>query len=53
MRIDWKGRTVTVLKGVGARRLLERVDGADPETVQLLLAKATGNFKHGNERPAG
>jgi hypothetical protein len=30
--------------------LATRLAGADHEQAQLLLAKATGNFKHGNER---
>lgn len=53
VRIDWNGRTVTVLKGGDAKRLLSRLNGAEPETIQLLLAKATGNFKRGNEKRVG
>jgi hypothetical protein len=45
-----QGRTVTTLKGGQARNFLERVVDADEDKVQLALAKATGNFKRGNER---
>jgi ribosomal-protein-alanine N-acetyltransferase len=48
--VSWKGRVVTRLAGRGARKLLDRVRDASPERVQLELARATGNFKHGNER---
>jgi hypothetical protein len=44
------GKAVTVLKGAKAVRFLERVTGADAEKQQLVMAKATGNFKRGNER---
>ena len=31
-------------------KLLRRLEGAEPAAVQLALAKATRNFKRGNER---
>ncbi len=48
--ISWRGRLVTTVAGSAADRLRERLTGATAEAVQLLLAKATGNFKRGNER---
>ena len=48
--ISWKGRIVTTVAGQGASRLVAKLDGADRREVQHLLARATGNFKHGNER---
>jgi hypothetical protein len=48
--ISYQGRTVTTLKGGQARNFIERVVDADEDKVQLALAKATGNFKRGNER---
>lgn len=48
--ITWGGKTVMILKGPPATRLLRQIEGADPHQVQLALAKATGNFKRGNER---
>ena len=48
--IGWQGRQVLTLKGADARRLFARLADLDAAGVQLALAKATGNFKHGNER---
>ena len=47
------GRREIVLKGARADRLIAELPGLDREQVQLALARATGNFKRGNERPAG
>jgi hypothetical protein len=48
--ISWNGRTVTTLSGPKARRFLAEAERADAEGEQLLMARATGNFKRGNER---
>ena len=48
--IAYEGQIVTTLKGGQARNFIERVVDADEDKVQLALAKATGNFKRGNER---
>jgi len=50
VRISWRGKVVTTLAGGSAARFLEQVGGADGEAEQLLMARATGNFKRGNER---
>lgn len=50
VRITWRGRVVTTLAGAAAARFVRQAEGADEETVQGLLARATGNFKRGNER---
>jgi hypothetical protein len=50
VRISWRGRVVTTLAGGSAARFLEQVEGIDREGEQLLMARATGNFKRGNER---
>lgn len=50
VRIAHEGRVVTVLTGKPAARLMTIVSSAEPREVQLALAKATGNFKRGNER---
>jgi hypothetical protein len=50
VRITWRGRVVTTLAGAAAARFVRQAEGADEETVQSLLARATGNFKRGNER---
>ena len=52
VRITWRGRVVTTLAGAAAARFAHQAEGADEETVQALLARATGNFKRGNERRA-
>lgn len=48
--ISYHGKQVMVLAGKDAERFLSRIDGADAKQAQLIMAKATGNFKHGNER---
>jgi hypothetical protein len=49
--IDYQGKLVKTLKGKEAERFLEKIKAAeDDKTVQLHLAKITGNFKRGNER---
>jgi hypothetical protein len=50
VRIAWQGRVVTTLAGAPAARFLREVEDADEEAAQLLMARATGNFKRGNER---
>ncbi len=50
--IHWQGRVVTTLRDKDAVRFLARVATTNSEGAQLLMAKATGNFKRGNERPA-
>ena len=52
VRITWRGRVVTTLAGAAAARVVHQAKGADEDTVQALLAWATGNFKRGNERRA-
>jgi hypothetical protein len=50
--VAFHGRHVTTVSGRRAQRLrsdLERTAG-DVAQIQLLLAKVTGHFKHGNER---
>lgn len=49
VRVSRGGRGVAVIGGRDAERLLARL-GRDDATDQLLLAKATGNYKRGNER---
>jgi len=50
IRISWKGKIVTVLRRESAMKFLERMSIADERESQLIMAKATGNFKRGNER---
>ncbi|MTH54496.1 hypothetical protein GKZ89_13915 [Bacillus mangrovi] len=47
----FKGKQIKIMKGKEAEKLVSRLHAAkDEKEIQLLLAKATGNFKHGNER---
>ena len=47
--ITHHGRRATVLRGAAAARFLADVEDDDP---QELMARVTGNYKHGNERQA-
>jgi hypothetical protein len=47
--VFFKGRHVVTVAGADADKLRSRIDAADDAGVQLALAKATRNFKHGNE----
>ena len=49
--VSWNGRTVVTVAGPQGSRLAARLERApDEDARQLLLARATGNFKRGNER---
>ena len=44
------GRVVQTLGGAAAAKLLKALAPADEQQEQLILAKATGNYRRGNER---
>lgn len=46
----YENKMIKVLSQQKAVSFLERARGADAQELQLLMAKATGHFKHGNER---
>lgn len=48
--ISWHGKQVTILNGKAAQRFRDKIKGCDHKEAQLVMAKATGHFKHGNER---
>ena len=48
--IYWNERLIMTVKGQAAGKLLGKLDAANEADTQLILAKATGHFKHGNER---
>ena len=50
--ISWQGKHVTTLNRKQAERFLTQIAGLDDRAAQLVMAKATGNFKRGNERLA-
>lgn len=50
VRIAFEGQVVTVVAGRDAERLSAKLAATDGPGIQQLLARATGNFKRGNER---
>jgi hypothetical protein len=44
------GRVVTTVRGPAAAKLQGQLARADEAGAQQLLARATGNYKRGNER---
>ena len=49
--VSHDGRQVVALTGDDARKVIRKLEAAATEDAeQLVLAKATGNFKRGNER---
>jgi len=53
VRISRGGSVVTVLGERASTRFLSAVEGTDESTQQQLMARATGNYKRGNERRGG
>lgn len=51
--ISWHGKQVMILKGKASEKFLAKIADADELEAQLIMAKITGNFKHGNERSNG
>ena len=50
VRVTRGGRVVIVLRGATAARLIGKLADAEEDEAQHLLARATGNYKRGNER---
>jgi hypothetical protein len=50
--VRWGGREVRRVAGSTAEALAVELATATPGEAQKLLARATGNFKRGNERAA-
>lgn len=46
----YNGKHIKTLAGKSATKFIREVDGLDWRAEQLLMAKATGNFKRGNEK---
>ena len=47
--ISYYGKPVTTLSGSKALVFLNKIQEAEHRDAQLMMAKATGNFKRGNE----
>ena len=48
--ISWYGKQVTILSGRKAEAFISDIENANGKDAQLIMAKATGHFKHGNEK---
>jgi phage head maturation protease len=48
--ITWNGKHITTLSGNKADVFISNISGTEGKESQLIMAKATGNFKHGNEK---
>lgn len=48
--IHWHGRQIMTLKGKSAEKFITAIKQADAQQAQLLMARVTGHFKHGNEK---
>ena len=48
--ISWYEKQVAILNGRKAAGFIKSIEIADGKDAQLIMAKATGHFKHGNER---
>ena len=46
-----RGKREIMLSGAQAEKLINALPAMTPDQQQLALARATGNFKRGNERP--
>jgi hypothetical protein len=53
VQVHHRGRLASTLRGHDAQDFLAEVEGADAAAAQQLMARITGNYKHGNERLAG
>jgi hypothetical protein len=50
--VTHQGRQAAVLRGRAAERFLAEVEAGDDLRAQGVMARVTGNYKHGNERRA-
>jgi len=50
IRIFRSNRLASTLKGREAQRFLSKVNAADEQTAQMIMAKVTGQYKFGNEK---
>lgn len=46
----WGNKQVKTLAGKAAEKFIAEIADLDNHAAQLVIAKATGNFKRGNER---
>lgn len=46
----WHGKQVSILRGKESDGFIRKIKNADTKETQLIMAKITGHFKHGNEK---
>lgn len=46
----WYNKQVKILVGKESEKFISKIENADSKEAQLIMAKVTGNFKHGNEK---
>jgi hypothetical protein len=49
-KLDEEIFTYRVTKDKTSEKFISRIQLASPKEAHLIMAKATGNFKHGNEK---
>ncbi len=47
--ISWQGKQIMTLTGKASDKFISKIQLASHKEAQLIMAKVTGNFKHGNE----
>ena len=47
--IYWHGKQIMILKAKAAGKFITNIANADSQQAQLLMARVTGHYKHGNE----
>lgn len=52
VRIYHHGKIATTLRGLKAKEFLVEAESLENDSLQQLMARLTGNYKHGNERTA-
>lgn len=50
VQIQFENRVVTTLKGKAGERFISKIEALNAAAKQQLMARATGQFKFGNER---
>ena len=50
--ISYENKEITILRKKSAEKFSHAIEDATEMEAQMIMAKVTGNFKHGNERDA-
>lgn len=53
LRVSRGGQLVQVLGGASAAKVIRALERTDDDGAQLVLARSTGHYRHGNERASG